>query len=307
VKVVDWVLQLKDVNQKENALLELSKKRETFPELATYLWYSSGTVAALLQEIINTYRILSPNQLTMPSSNRVCNVLALFQCIAAHPDTRLPFLNAQIPIFLYPFLNTVNKSKPFEYLRLTALGVIGALVKSEDPEIIKTLINTEIIPLCLRIMDRGSELSKTVATFIIQRIILDNNGLSYVCNTAERFQAVNSVLSNMLANNPSTRLLKHIIRCYSRIVENHRAKSVLRENIPPILLEKSFVEGLDEGSKKWLQVFLKSLGLSNTQNIQSKGQSNEATPFNLMMQNTTNNAFNFSQNPFDYEYQNYDR
>ena len=72
----------------------------------------------------------------MQYSNRVCNVLALFQCIAAHAETRLPFLNgkfnfilAQIPIFLYPFLNTVNKSKPFEYLRLTALGVIGALVK----------------------------------------------------------------------------------------------------------------------------------------------------------------------------------
>lgn len=34
---------------RENALLELSKKRENFPELAPYLWYSFGTVAALLQ------------------------------------------------------------------------------------------------------------------------------------------------------------------------------------------------------------------------------------------------------------------
>ena len=36
---------------------------------------------------------------------------------------------AQIPLFLYPFLNTYNKSKQFEYLRLTALGVFGELVK----------------------------------------------------------------------------------------------------------------------------------------------------------------------------------
>jgi CCR4-NOT transcription complex subunit 9 len=40
-------------------------------------------------------------------------------------------------------------------------------------------------------MERGSELSKTVATFIVQRILLDENGLNYVCNTAERFYAVN--------------------------------------------------------------------------------------------------------------------
>jgi hypothetical protein len=39
-------------------------------------------------------------------------------------------------------------------------------------------------------MERGSELSKTVATFIVQRILLDENGINYVCNTAERFYAV---------------------------------------------------------------------------------------------------------------------
>lgn len=34
-----------------------------------------------------------------------------------------------MPLFLYPFLNTTSKTRPFEYLRLTSLGVIGALVK----------------------------------------------------------------------------------------------------------------------------------------------------------------------------------
>ena len=39
------------------------------------------------------------------------------------------------------------------------------------------LLQTEIIPLCLRIMETGSELSKTVATFIVQKILLDDSGL----------------------------------------------------------------------------------------------------------------------------------
>ena len=68
--------------------------------------------------------------------------------------------------------------------------MIGALVKIDNPDVIGFLLLTEIIPLCLRIMERGSELSKTVATFIVQRILLDENGLNYVCNTAERFYAV---------------------------------------------------------------------------------------------------------------------
>lgn len=40
-----------------------------------------------------------------------------------------PLFAAHIPLYLYPFLNTTSKTKPFEYLRLTSLGVIGALVK----------------------------------------------------------------------------------------------------------------------------------------------------------------------------------
>lgn len=32
-------------------------------------------------------------------------------------------------MFLYPFLNTTYRTRQYEYLRLTSLGVIGALVK----------------------------------------------------------------------------------------------------------------------------------------------------------------------------------
>lgn len=208
---------------------------------------------------------------------------------------------------------------------------------------INFLLSTEIIPLCLRTMEMGSELSKTVATFIVQKILLDDVssgaggggmggqgrlrgrgvqggwaavtagagaggmggsalrtvgagsrallppgasapatpagaralaccgrlavlqpvrmpvalrgarhtlahpsppalhrhvphqpllpaprpqvGLNYICATAERFFAVGAVLGNMvvtLAEQPSPRLLKHIIRCYLRLSDNPR-------------------------------------------------------------------------------------
>lgn len=49
VSVEQLVLDLADPATRENALLDLSKKRESFPELAPYLWHSFGTVSALLQ------------------------------------------------------------------------------------------------------------------------------------------------------------------------------------------------------------------------------------------------------------------
>ncbi len=198
-------------------------------------------MTSLIQEIISVYTLLNPSQLTAAASNRVCNALALLQCVASHNETRTLFLNgahpcpppcacrprvltesrlpAHIPLFLYPFLNTTSKSRPFEYLRLTSLGVIGALVKNDSSEVINFLLTTEIIPLCLRIMETGSELSKTVAIFIVQKILLDDNGLNYICATYERFYAVGTVLSNMvnqLVEQQTARLLKHVVRCFLR-------------------------------------------------------------------------------------------
>lgn len=52
-----------------------------------------GVMASLLQEIISVYPLLNPSQLTAAASNRVCNALALLQCVASHPETRGLFLS----------------------------------------------------------------------------------------------------------------------------------------------------------------------------------------------------------------------
>eukprot|EP01105_Mastigella_eilhardi_P012043 TRINITY_DN2770_c0_g6_i1.p1 TRINITY_DN2770_c0_g6~~TRINITY_DN2770_c0_g6_i1.p1 ORF type:complete len:350 (-),score=119.03 TRINITY_DN2770_c0_g6_i1:87-983(-) len=253
------------------ALLELSKKREAVTDLAPILWHSCGTIAALLQEIVSVYPLLSPPKLKTHTSNRVCNSLALLQCVASHPETRPYFIAAHIPLFLYPFLNTVSKTRPFEYLRLTSLGVIGALVKMDDPTVINFLLSTEIIPLSLRIMETGSELSKTVATFIVQKILQDDVGLNnYICATFDRFSAVATVLGNMvgaLAEQPSPRLLKHIVRCYLLLSENHRARAELRQMIPQSLVDGSVFKVVackddkDNLTKRWLAMLLLNLSI----------------------------------------------
>ncbi len=186
---------------------------------------------------------------------------------------------AHIPLFLYPFLNTTSKSRPFEYLRLTSLGVIGALVKNDSSEVINFLLTTEIIPLCLRIMETGSELSKTVAIFIVQKILLDDIGLAYICQTYERFYAVGTVLSNMvnqLVEQQTVRLLKHVVRCFLRYVvpltihssanpsslsDNARAREALRQCLPEPLRDATFSSVLrdDAATKRCLAQLLINL------------------------------------------------
>ncbi|XP_007434642.1 CCR4-NOT transcription complex subunit 9 isoform X4 [Python bivittatus] len=245
-KIYQWINELSSPETRENALLELSKKRESVPDLAPMLWHSFGTIAALLQEIVNIYPSINPPTLTAHQSNRVCNALALLQCVASHPET--------------------SKTRPFEYLRLTSLGVIGALVKTDEQEVINFLLTTEIIPLCLRIMESGSELSKTVATFILQKILLDDTGLAYICQTYERFSHVAMILGKMvlqLSKEPSARLLKHVVRCYLRLSDNPRcrAREALRQCLPDQLKDTTFAQVLkdDTTTKRWLAQLVKNL------------------------------------------------
>ena len=64
-----------------------------------------------------------------------------------------------------------------------------------------------------------------VATFIVHKIMLDEVGLQHICATPECFFEVANVLANMvvaLAEQPSTRLLKHVIHCYIRLTDDPR-------------------------------------------------------------------------------------
>eukprot|EP00438_Fugacium_kawagutii_P035120 Skav218760 [mRNA] locus=scaffold1372:141361:143000:- [translate_table: standard] len=81
---------------RENALLELSKRREFVHDLAPLLWHSCGTISVL--EIVEIYPYLTSNvpatDLTPNASNRVCNSLALLQCaVAAMKGATMPRSN----------------------------------------------------------------------------------------------------------------------------------------------------------------------------------------------------------------------
>lgn len=108
---------------------------------------------------------------------------------------------------------------------------------------------------------------------------MDNNGLTYLCMTAERFFAVSTVLNNMVESQlvkPSTRLLKHIIKCYFRLSENPRAQMALNTTMPTIVREmlsenKKLTDNLDESSKKLLTSLIETLQVSNQRNSNQLG------------------------------------
>jgi hypothetical protein len=46
-KIIEWVNGLKDEKVRGDSLVQLSKKREAFPDLAIFLWYTPGIISVL--------------------------------------------------------------------------------------------------------------------------------------------------------------------------------------------------------------------------------------------------------------------
>lgn len=51
-RIACWITELLSSTTRENALMELSRKREKVVDLAVLLWHSFGSVAVLLHEVM---------------------------------------------------------------------------------------------------------------------------------------------------------------------------------------------------------------------------------------------------------------
>ena len=294
--IIKWISEIKNESTRTKAIENLTKFREKNNNLSIYLWYSRGTIAILLQEIISTYQYLSSSKLSLERSNKICAVINLFDCIASQNKTRNEFLESQIPIFLYPFLNNTNKTKHYEYLKLTSLNVIGTLVKSNDPKIISFLINTQITPLLLKIMEKGSELSRTMACCIVYKVVQDDYGIKYICEKKERYNGIIQFMRVMMKNKFSQRLIKYILKTFLRLSDNKDARYILKNEVLKDIKNESFVRCLDDSSKNLLNGLLKILNEKDkTEEIKELKKdltNNSVQNMNILNNNHINNTKN---------------
>nr|CAD1836001.1 unnamed protein product [Ananas comosus var. bracteatus] len=207
----------------------------------------------LLEEIVVFYMRMVPDNLDVRPIKRLANVLTLFQCVAANDETREKFVNcmplfsliyhisiglgfviirAGAPNFLIPLILFDSEIEIFDYARSVALSVIGILCQGREPTILQWAIKSNIVEACHTIIQNGSELNQVIAMHILEAILQDSIGISYVCDPIH-----NSLLSGLMKTwddlvtllaadqETSPRLLFHVIRCYL-ILCTHDRKSL---------------------------------------------------------------------------------
>ncbi|KAI5433071.1 hypothetical protein KIW84_020383 [Lathyrus oleraceus] len=124
-------------------------------------------------------------------------------------------------------------------------------------------------------MKIGKEVSKMVATFIIQKVLEDDDGLAYICATVERFFAVARVLDMVLKSigkQHAPRLLKLIISCYSRLSDNHRAGIALTSCLPNVFRNDTFNNYIREDPTTWRLVehLYENVGMNQVEQVKEK-------------------------------------
>ncbi|KAF6213322.1 hypothetical protein GE061_011041 [Apolygus lucorum] len=221
-----------------NAIYQLSQMKELHPGMGPLLWHSFGTMAIFLWEITNCCHSMNTLSTVGSRSERICNVNVLLQSVAMNINTRTQFIQANIPLYLYPFLMTTSRSTAFEHIRLTALGVMAAMLKTVHPGVVEFLLTTDFLPKCYNCIELGSPITKALGVYILDKMLLDDFGLAVICRRTYRLNPFIAILNNTVASlDPdqgyvSTVILKHIIHCYLLLIEVRSAREAIRENLP---------------------------------------------------------------------------
>ena len=293
--IIKLIKDLKDEEKRTKALSKLSEFYDKNPNLPIYLWYSQGTMTILLQEIISSYKYLSSMKLTQEKSSKIYSILRLLTCIASHKEIRYKFIESKMPIFLYPFLNSTSTAKQNEYIKLLTLTVIGSLIKIEDPKIISFFINTEIVPILLKIIDTGPWLSKIPACIMIHLIIKDDEGLKYICGEKVRYSAIICYMKRMIKMKHNQKILDFILKTFLRLAENNEARIILKNNLLKDIKDKNFTKHLRETSKLLNNNLIKILNEKDDKDdINSINNNNKIKENNIKDGNKINNSNNIN-------------
>ena len=293
--IIKLIKDLKDEEKRTKALSKLSEFYDKNPNLPIYLWYSQGTMTILLQEIISSYKYLSSMKLTQEKSSKIYSILRLLTCIASHKEIRYKFIESKMPIFLYPFLNSTSTAKQNEYIKLLTLTVIGSLIKIEDPKIISFFINTEIVPILLKIIDTGPWLSKIPACIMIHLIIKDDEGLKYICGEKVRYSAIICYMKRMIKMKHNQKILDFILKTFLRLAENNEARIILKNNLLKDIKDKNFTKHLRETSKLLNNNLIKILNEKDDKDdINSINNNNKIKDNNIKDGNKINNSNNIN-------------
>ncbi len=298
-----YILALKNDETRDEAMKNLhSYNKNPSEKIGLYLWYSGGTMAVLLQELIKLYQYLPPynsKKITNESYNKAIQIAFFFECVALNSQTKKELIESGILVYIFPFLSIVPNSRNSLMIRTLTLRMLHTLIdKKLDIETFNILKQHQIMITLLKIVSNGKELDKKIACHIMKIIISNDMGLEYFCEVKQRLQALVFTFAQILVYDDCVKLKKFALRILLKITENNEAKNEIKDYLLDLFKKFNIYQNLDESGKikaKQLEKILQDgdMGLE-TGNSESKIQKLKSDLTN----NSNNNTNNGNNNSF---------
>ncbi|GIQ84340.1 hypothetical protein KIPB_005814, partial [Kipferlia bialata] len=107
-------------------------------------------------------------------------------------------LQAQYPVYLFPLISSSPADRELRRIFISALSVFTAMVKTDDPVVIRFFVNSEIVATALNVVLSPDQLGRQLALGIIKHMSMHEDGIRHICSTPERVGAMLSALSRVV-------------------------------------------------------------------------------------------------------------
>jgi hypothetical protein len=302
--IIKYILELKNEEKRLESLKNLytyvKYTKKPKEKIAVYIWFSGGTMAIFLQELINLYKYLSPansKTLTGEIANKAIYILYFFQCLSYNPLTKKELLSSEILTYIFPLLSFPANSKKSYLIKISALTILCSLAYKCDSETFNFFKNNDLMPKILRIMNEGKKIDKDLACHIIQKLITNFIGLEYICEVKERLEALCVTLKNILiSDNDSLKLKKTVVKILIILCENNKeAKNAIKNKLLDEIKIIEKKKNLDENFKNKIEILIKTIGNSDNKDINDSNKINKLT-IGSMNNNNPNKKNNSNNN-----------
>ncbi|KAF9748564.1 CCR4-NOT transcription complex subunit 9 [Nosema granulosis] len=226
---------------------------------ASKIWESNGIPILLLQEVVNPYFELNTQSFNQQRATNLIIVLKILEILVEATSVKTVFVDSRFHYYLYKYITIYEQAGVYEDLRIHTLKVLLSLLNNSDQHVNNQMKNTEIVPIILKSIDLGSETVKILSIDLFYRIVCTEDGLSYACQTFDRFSAINQVLNSVMYHAiqiRSPKIVKSIIRVYLRLCDKPQIRNNLCVNKPDNLVNdeiKRIIKADEECSRMYKQ------------------------------------------------------
>jgi len=155
---------------KWGAMSTIINYKNEVPDLAVYLWFSSGTITILFTEFLTIIQDYDEG-LKTESLHNLQTIMSLFYIISSDDRTKVNFIESNIPFYFIPIMDQCLDSPNQIRISAMCLSVFAALAQNSIKEVMVKFVELGLLSICTKYLQNSPLELKIAASHITYSMI----------------------------------------------------------------------------------------------------------------------------------------